>query len=434
MSTIYDRHRTHPEGGRRPLGRAVRSVLVVVALARAMQFVEAVLFPLVAVERGAGATGGATVLLSLALGSTAGSLSGGSAVDRWGARSTATGGLATAAVAAGALAAADRLALLAAAAALYGLAAAAWRLALEAATSEGLAADGSEAADGDARSRERAFGAFVWLVNLGALASAGALAAGIGLRAAVAGQAAATAVAALAAAASLPRSTPGGGLAARGLRDVPLRMWLLAMAFAPLTMVMFQAFAGLAEIFDPREYRAMVLVNASVLVAFPPALWALAERVDGLHAIAAAAVAQGAGMAVAAITKDAYLATVAWSAGEATLIAVIPAVVAGIAPHGAAGSYRAAFATAQGAAAAVATFAGPLVARSSVPAFAVACLALTGAGVAAIGAHGRFIEAGLRQPVACPCGALLCACDADHIACAYPSPIVVHGAAPAGHA
>src|SRR4051794_10543948 len=111
-------------------------------------------------------------------------------------------------------------------------------------------------------------------------------------------------------------------------------------------------------------------------------------------------------------------------------IAVIPAVVAGIAPHAAAGSYRAAFATAQGAAAAVATFTGPLVARSSVGAFALGCVLLTGAGVTAIAAHARFIEAGLRQPVACPCGALLCSCDADHIACAYPTPIVVHGAAP----
>jgi hypothetical protein len=207
-------------------------------------------------------------------------------------------------------------------------------------------------------------------------------------------------------------------------------MWLLAIAYAPMTMVMFQAFAGLAEIFDEPEYRTMVLVNALVLVAFPPALWALAPRVDGVRAIAAAAAAQGAGMAVAAIAQDAFLATVLWSAGEATLIAVMPAVVAGIAPHRAAGSYRAAFATAQGAAAAVATFAGPLVARSSVGGFALACVVLTGAGVAAIGAHGRFIDAALRQPVACPCGALLCSCDAEHVACAYPTPIVVHGAAP----
>lgn len=167
-----------------------------------------------------------------------------------------------------------------------------------------------------------------------------------------------------------------------------------------------------------------------MLVAFPPALWALATRVNGVRAIAGAALAQGAGMAAAAVAKHPFLATVLWSAGEATLIAVIPAVVAGIAPHAAAGSYRAAFATAQGAAAAVATFTGPLVARSSVGAFALGCVLLTGAGVTAIAAHARFIEAGLRQPVACPCGALLCSCDADHIACAYPTPIVVHGAAP----
>ncbi len=106
----------------------------------------------------------------------------------------------------------------------YGLATAAWRLALEAATAHALAHDAASEDVGDQGSRERAFGAFVWLVNLGALASAGALAAGAGLRLAVAVQALMMAAAALAAAGLLPHAHPAaqpGGSAGRGFRDVP---------------------------------------------------------------------------------------------------------------------------------------------------------------------------------------------------------------------
>lgn len=68
------------------LGSAVRRVLGVVALARAAQFIETVLFPLVAFRHGAGTTGAAAVLLAMSLGITAGSLLGGGAVDRVGTR------------------------------------------------------------------------------------------------------------------------------------------------------------------------------------------------------------------------------------------------------------------------------------------------------------------------------------------------------------
>jgi hypothetical protein len=243
------------------------------------------------------------------------------------------------------------------------------------------------------------------------------------------------AAAALVAAALLPRRHPAartGDSASPGFRDVPAHMWVLAIAYAPLTMVMFQAFSGLAQIFDDGDYRTMILVNAVVLVVFPPLLWSIAARVDGVHAIAAAGTVQGVGIAAAAITTDPLLSTIVWSAGEAMLIAIIPAVIAGIAPHAAAGHYRAAFATVQGAAAAVATFGGPLIARWSVDGFAVASLILTAAGVTAVVARRRFIAVGLKQPVACPCGALLCSCDASHIGCAFPSPVVVHRAASAG--
>ena len=416
------------------LGHAVRRVLAVVALARVTQFVEVVLFPLVAVQRGAGATGGALVLLALAVGSTAGSVLGGSVVDRSGPRRVTAAGLSMSAFAAATLAVGGSLALLAAAALLYGLATAVWRLALEAATAHGLAHDAASDHVDDEGSREQAFAAFVWLVNLGALASAGALAAGVSLSLAVGIQALMMATAALVAAGLLPRTHPAarsGDGGSPGFREVPAHMWVLAIAYAPLTMVMFQAFSGLAQIFDDTDYRTMVLVNAVVLVAFPPLLWSVATRVDGVHAIAAAGTVQGVGIAAAAITTDPLLSTIVWSAGEATLIAIIPAVVAGIAPHAAAGHYRAAFATVQGAAAAVATFGGPLVARWSVDGFAVASLMLTAAGVTAVVARRGVIAVGLKQPVACPCGALLCSCDAAHIACAFPSAVVVHRAASA---
>lgn len=414
------------------LGPAVRRVLTVVALARVTQFVEVVLFPLVAVQRGAGATGGALVLLALAAGSTTGSVLGGTVVDRSGPRRVAAAGLSMSAVGAATLAVGQSLALLAGAALLYGLATAVWRLALEAATAHGLAHDAASGHVDDESSREQAFAAFVWLVNLGALASAAALAAGVSLSLAVGIQASMMAAAALVAAGLLPRAHPAartGAGGSPGFRDVPAHMWVLAIAYAPLTMVMFQAFSGLAQIFDDGDYRTMILVNAVVLVVFPPLLWSIAARVDGVHAIAVAGTVQGVGIAAAAITTDPLLSTIVWSAGEAMLIAIIPAVIAGIAPHAAAGHYRAAFATVQGAAAAVATFGGPLVARWSVDGFAAASLILTAAGVTAVLARRRFIAVGLKQPVACPCGALLCSCDASHIACAFPSPVVVHRAA-----
>src|SRR3712207_9508245 len=89
-------------------------------------------------------------------------------------------------------------------------------------------------------------------------------------------------------------------------------------------MVMFQAFAGLAEVLDDGEYRVMILVNAATLVLFPALLWSLVARVDGVHALIGAGLVQGVGIAIAAAARDPLWSTIAWSAGEATLIAVIP--------------------------------------------------------------------------------------------------------------
>ena len=413
----------HLRGARRS-GSAVTRVLTVVAVARAAQFIEIALFPLVAVDRGAGTAGAAAVLLALGLGTTAGSPLGGLAVDRTGSRATAATGLAISACAAATLAVAEPAEILALAAAVYGVAAAAWRVALEAATAQSLT-DADESTENDQARREGAFAAFVWVVNAGALLSAGAMALAIDLRAAVVAQAILMGVAAVLAIGLVggPRTSGATGRTLDSLR-LPSVFWLLALGYAPFTMVMFQAFSGLAQVFEESEYRRMVLVNAVTLVVLSPLLWRFVAQVEGALAIALAGALQGAGIAAAAILDDAFVTTVLWSAGEATLISIIPAVVAGIAPHAAIGRYRAAFATVQGAAAAGATFGGPLLAGWSVGAFAGATLALTALGLLALRAQASAIEAGLRQPVRCPCGALRCACDAMHLDCT-PSPAIV---------
>jgi hypothetical protein len=81
-----DRSSESATAKRQRLGSAVRRVLAVVALARAAQFIETILFPLVAFRHGAGTAAAAAVLLAMSVGSTGGSLLGGGAVDRIGTR------------------------------------------------------------------------------------------------------------------------------------------------------------------------------------------------------------------------------------------------------------------------------------------------------------------------------------------------------------
>lgn len=405
---------THPPQVELP--NAVRRTLAVVAIARTAQFAEAVLFPLVAVEHGAGTAGAATVLLFLAAGSTAGALLGGALVDRAGTRTSAAFGLSAASASAGTLALTNDMTVLAAAALAYGAATAIWRLALEGATTTGLAA-ASPPEEQYKALRQRAFGAFVWLVNLGALVSAVALLAGIGLRTAIEAQAALLAVAGVAAIALLDGR---GQRSARGVtfRGVPAAVWLLGIAFAPFTMVMFQAFAGLAEVFDDADYRVMVFVNALTLVVFPPLLWSRVSRLDGSTAVLGAGALQGLGVAAGAVWREPVISTVFWTAGEAVLIALLPAVLAGVAPHRGAGHYRAAFSLVQGIAAAIATFVGPVLAHEDPSALAFAVLAATAVGVVAMAVTAPTVRSGLSQPVSCPCGAFTCACDVMHAACA----------------
>jgi len=411
---------------RAPIGPAVARVLGVVALARGAQFVEVLLFPLVAATRGVDTVGAALVLLCLALGTTAGSLAGGMLVDRSEARRIAGGALALSSIAAFALALGDTVPIFGAAAGLYGAASAVWRLALETATAQALATDPG-AVDPQA-ARERAFGAFIWLVNIGALVSALAVATGIGPRIGVALQAVLLGGAAVMAL-MLLRPTPVRAGGRRGSAGSLRPFLVFAFACAPFTIVTFQAFSGLAALFDDGEYRVAVLVNAVTLVVFPIVLWRVVSRIDGLRAILLGAGLQGSGMAVAAGIEDPTFAIILFSSGQAMLLGVLPAVVAGVAPHPAAGRYRAAFSTVQGAAAAGAIFAGPLIAAASATLFALTIMTATAVGLAAVLTQRAVVDLGLRQPVACPCGALLCTCGADHLSCAFPSPIMARPAA-----
>jgi hypothetical protein len=72
-----------------------------------------------------------------------------------------------------------------------------------------------------------------------------------------------------------------------------------------------------------------------------------------------------------------------------------------------------------------------MLAGRSRPAFAAACLVLTGLGLIALAVARRWVGTTMRQPMSCPCGALLCVCDPSHHACASPTPVIVHAAAPA---
>ena len=407
----------------RPLTR----VLIVATAARGAQFVEALLFPLVAVSADASTAAAGAALLAQSVGVSVGALIGGPAVDRHGPRVAATVGLVLSGLAAAALALSQPVVLLIAAAAVFGASAATWRLALEAAISHSLAAEEAFRPEDPQLLRERAFTALIWVSNAGALASAAALVAGLPVREAVGVQAAALLLAAVAAGLLLPARAdrrPSRRRAIDWLREVPWPLWRLALAFTPLTMVMFQGFAGLAHILDDGEYRLMILVSAATLVLLPPLALPWVSHLDATRVLAVAGGLLGGGIAATAMFEDPIVSTVIWSAGEVALIALMPAVLTGMAPHRSTGSYRSAFAVVQGLAAGIATFVGPIAAESSVATFACGALVLVALGAVALMRNGSSIQAGLHQPVACPCGALTCACEAGHADC-LRAPILV---------
>ena len=423
-----------PEPLGRPVLRPLTRVLIVAGAARGAQFVEALLFPLVAVSAGASTAAAGGALLAQSLGVSAGALFGGPSVDRYGPRAAGTAGLALSAFAAAVLAIGQPVAVLIAAAAVFGASAATWRLALEAATSHSLAAEEAYQPEDPRVLRERAFTALIWVSNAGALASAAALVAGLPVREALGIQALALLLAAAASVLLLPGRAgrrPSRRRSIEWLREVPWPLWRLALAFTPLTMVMFQGFAGLAHILDDGDYRLMILASAATLVLLPPLAWSRVSHLGGTRVLAFAGGLLGSGIAATAVFEDPIVSTVIWSAGEVALLALTPAIVTGIAPHRSTGTYRSAFAVVQGVAAGVATFVGPVAAGWSVTAFALGSLALAVFGVVAVTLNRRSIEAGLHQPVACPCGALACVCEAGHADC-LRAPILVPAAGQPG--
>lgn len=419
----------------RALPRAFWRGWSVVAVGRLAQFVEPFLPVLLLLELDASTQAVAAVLLAAQLSATAGVAVAGAATDRLGARRVLRLGLALATLAAAGLAAAPGLPAAAAAAMVYGVAAASWRAAAQALVPAALA----DAASSQARAS--AFGLLVWASNLGAVISAAVGAAGAPVRAMIAAQAVMLLAAALlarilpAAGPSTPeRLAPAAGvpmvLRAR-VRHVPdAGLWLVALAVAPATMLMFQAFSGLAVLLAPADYRLMVLANAVVLVAGQPIVAAAIRRIPAGIALAVAGVALALGLALHAWGAPVLVAVPLWTLAELVVIVVPSAVVAGLAPHHSAGSYVGGFQAVQGAVAAAATYLGPVTAAVSPTAFALAGLALAATGATALTALRRLVQTGLDQPVDCPCGAALCRCGGLDMTCVGPAPLIVHAARP----
>jgi hypothetical protein len=425
------------------LPRAFWRAWLVVAVSRSAQFVEPFL-PLLLL-RGLAATPAtlAAVLLAQQSAAVVGFVGLGPLADRFGVATTMRIGLAGAMVTAGVMAAVPETLAVGTAAVGYGAASALWRGAAQALVPLSLAAadsprDAPSSTSGESAVRARAFGLLVLASNAGSLASAAVGAAGAPVRAMIAAQAAATGVGLLLST-TLPRA-PGADAtvaqpgmtvrAASAVRRERLAFWLVVAAVVPATALMFQAFSGLAVVFSVAQYRWMVLVNAAVLVLAQPAVAWILRRVSAVNALAVAGAGLGVGMALQARYPHAVALTLMWTLAELVVIIVPSAVVSGLAPRARVGSYVGRFQAVQGMVAAAATYLGPvLVARSSTL-FAIACLLMGGAGaVAALGVRSP-VGAAMRQPLECPCGALLCGCDATHHACATPTTVLVHAATP----
>ncbi len=432
-------------------------VLTVVGAARAAQFVEPFLPLLLLGALGAAPAVAAAVLLAQQAAAVAGFLVVGWLTNRLGVAVTLRLGLVTAAGAAGVLASASSLGSVAAAAVCYGLGSAVWRASAQALVPLSLAVPrvrsspggghvGPALAGGDASLRARAFGLFVAASNAGAVLSAAAGALGGPIRVLLAVQAVGMGLG-LALSVRLrgidgPRRGAGRGRRPRlrwrstaGRAGDPVGgspgLWLLVAAVAPTTVLMFQAFSGLAVLLTTAQYRIMVLVNAVVLVAAQPVVgWAL-RRVSAAVSLGAASVGLGVGLALQALNPAVVALTAVWTVAELVVIIVPSAVVAGLAPHPRLGGYVGWFQAAQGGVAAAAMYAGPVLAGSNRAGFAAACVVLAVLGLAGAAAARGPLHAAMRQPVDCPCGALLCGCDGAHHACASPTPVLVHAGSPA---
>ncbi len=417
------------------LPRAFWRMLSVVGLGRLAQFVEPFLPVLLLVDLAAPAPAVAGVLLATQLAATAGVAIAGVATDRFGARPVLHVGLTLSSVAAAGLALAPTLASAAVAAMVYGVAAASWRAAAQTLVPAALTH-----ANTSARVRASAFGLLVWASNLGAVASATVGALGAPVHTMIAAQAATLAATALLARVLPPGYPQRDASDAGGRTPMVLRprlqhvpdagLWLVALAVAPATMLMFQAFSGLAVLLTPADYRLIVLLNAVVLVTGQPLVAAATRRIPAGIALAGAGVALALGLAMHAWGAPVLAAVPLWTLAELVIIVVPSAVVAGLAPHRTAGTYVGTFQAVQGAVAAAATYLGLITAAASPTAFAIAALALAALGAVALTAVRHLVQTGLDQPVDCPCGAVLCRCGGLDMTCVGPAPLIIHAARP----
>lgn len=418
----------------------------VVLVARAAQFVEAFLPLLFLQSLGAGPGATAVVLVAQQAASTAAYAVEGRLVRRLGLTRVLRWGLAGSAVAVGMLAQAESTLVGGIAAATFGATSGAWRAAVQAMVPAILiadtpAADAAPALDGGGSDlRSRAYGALFLVANVGAIASAAAGAAGLPLRALFTIQAGTTAGAflltwilprGLGAVDSLPRVPESKQPTAADVRRARRQTRLMMVAFVPATMLMFQAFGGLAVSMPAGDYRVMVLVNAVTLVVAQPFITPLLRVLGASVASIAAIIAMAVGIAAQTFWPDAHGWTVLWTLGELLVVIVPGALVAAAAPTAQVADHVGRFQVAQGVAAAVALYGGPLLAGAGATPFALACLVCGAIGVISVLIARRSILAAWEQPLACPCGALFCVCSNTHTACASPSPILTHQAIPA---
>lgn len=422
---------------------------VVVLTARVAQFVETFL-PLLLVESlGAGPGAIAVVLAMQQASATLANATVGRLVRRVGLTSGLRWGLLGSATAVAGLALAGSLPAAAAASAVYGASTATWRAAVQALVPRTLADPGAASNRRDVSTeqddsvwRSRAFGAIFWAANIGAVASGAAGVAGLPLAGLFSVQAAMTTVALL-----LSFTLPARGDRLDAVPEVPTSQqptpddlrrarhtvgWLM-IAFVPSTMVMFQAFGGLAVAMPADAYRQMVLVNATVLVLGQPLMTPVFRRFGAAPATVVAILAMSVGIAAQAVWPYAVAWTVLWTLGELVVIVVPGALITAATPTAMAADHIGRFQVVQGIAAAAALYAGPLLAGSGQSPFVVVCLVTGAVGAVGLLRVRTTVEVAWGQPLTCPCGAVFCVCSHTHSTCADPSAVPVWLARPTPH-
>jgi MFS family permease len=219
--------------------------------------------------------------------------------------------------------------------------------------------------------RVRAYGLMHWAINLGF--AVGLLLAGIMAERSFLLLFLGDAATALACAAIIwrwvpesraPRARPAGRVL--GSLLVPMRdrrfllLWLLALATA---MIYFQFATTLPEALARQgltttEYGALVAVTCVVVTVLQPLATPLLQQLRTAHVLAAACLLIGAGFGSVALFSTLPLFMVAgviWTLGEIAYVAVVPTIVAALAPAELRGGYQGSYQMARG----LASFAGP---------------------------------------------------------------------------